>query len=61
MDFIKGAKYICSCCGKEVFVEQVLTPVKGKRNQFYEDYPEPEGWVINKFARYTCNECSNKK
>lgn len=61
MGMFIGAVYICDRCGKVKVVKQVLTPVKGKRNQFYEDYPTPDGWIIHKGAKYTCENCSDKK
>lgn len=42
---IKGAKYVCDCCGKEVFVEQIPKEIKEKPGYFMMGTPLPEGWV----------------
>lgn len=61
MGMFIGAVYICDKCGKVKVVKKVFTPVNGKRNRFYEDYPKPDGWIIHRGAKYTCENCSNKK
>lgn len=57
---IKGAKYVCDCCGKEVFVEQIRKEIKEESGSFMVATPQPSGWVRNEDGTIACEECAEK-
>lgn len=57
---IKGAKYVCDRCGKEVFVEEIRKEIKEEPGSIWVSIPRPEGWVRNEDGTLTCEECAEK-
>lgn len=58
MSIIKGAKYVCDHCGKEVFVAQIQERIKEEPNSVFVKYPRPAGWKWrNNSEELLCDEC----
>ena len=57
---IIGAVYICDCCGKKVFVEQIRKGTKEEPYSFMVATPWLEGWVRNEDGTIACEEGAEK-
>ena len=56
---IKGAKYVCDRCGKEVFVEQIRKEIKEEPGSFMVATPRPSGWEwYSDYSKLLCDECT---
>lgn len=56
----KGAKYICDCCGKAVFVKQIRKENMEEPGSFMVSILLPEGWARNEDGTIVCEECAEK-